>query len=79
MAKKGDGDGWLSMEMVTKLVARLLATATFWIRIQTSLKNTNGATQAKEMKWAIEAKDTILDIYRSGLFHLCDSTCAIVR
>jgi hypothetical protein len=23
--------------------------------------------------------NTILDIYRSGLFHLCDSTCAIVR
>jgi len=23
--------------------------------------------------------NTILDIYRTGLFHLCDSTCAIIR
>jgi hypothetical protein len=36
-------DGWLSTEAgrwVAKLVARLLATAVPWIRIQTSLKNT---------------------------------------
>jgi hypothetical protein len=30
------------------LVARLLATAALWIRIQTSLKNTKWATYAKE-------------------------------
>ncbi len=44
------GDGWLCEEMsgyvgiwvvmrVAKLVARLLATAALWVRIQTSLKN----------------------------------------
>jgi hypothetical protein len=30
---------------VAKLVARLLATAALWVRIQTSLKNTNWAKQ----------------------------------
>jgi hypothetical protein len=36
-----EGDGWLSFrEWVLKLVARLLATATLLVRIQTSLKNT---------------------------------------
>ncbi len=33
-------DGWL----VAKLVVRLLATADFWVRIQTSLKKTKWAT-----------------------------------
>jgi hypothetical protein len=33
---------------VAKLVARLLATAAFWVRIQTSLKNTKCATKAKK-------------------------------
>ncbi len=44
MAKKGDG--WLSKEVgeVTKFVARLVATAALWVRIQTSLKNTKWAT-----------------------------------
>ncbi len=31
-----------------ELVARLLATAALWVRIQTSLKNTKWATKAKE-------------------------------
>ncbi len=45
------GDGWLSRGMggqvgrwVAKLVARLLATAALWVRIEPSLKNTK--------KWA---------------------------
>jgi len=39
------GSGWLSKgRWVAKLVARLLATATLWVRIQTSLKNTKWAT-----------------------------------
>ncbi len=46
VAKKGDR--WLSGRWVAKLVAYLLATAALWVRIQTSLKNTNWATQAKE-------------------------------
>jgi hypothetical protein len=33
---------------MAKLVARLLAMAALWVRIQTSLKNTKWATQAKE-------------------------------
>jgi hypothetical protein len=33
---------------VAKLVARLLATAALWVRLQTSLKNTKWATYAKE-------------------------------
>jgi hypothetical protein len=33
---------------VAKLLARQLATAAFWNRIQTSLKNTKWATEAKE-------------------------------
>ncbi len=33
---------------VAKLVARLLAAADLWVRIQTSLKNSKWATQAKE-------------------------------
>ncbi len=45
------GNGWLRREMggkegrcVAKLVARLLAMATLWDRIQTSLKHTKLAT-----------------------------------
>jgi hypothetical protein len=34
--------------LVAKLEARLLAMAALWVRIQTSLKNTKWATQAKE-------------------------------
>ncbi len=33
---------------VAKFVARLLATAALWVRIQTLLKNTKWATEAKE-------------------------------
>ncbi len=35
-------------EIGDRLVARLLATAALWVRIQTSLKNTKWATEAKE-------------------------------
>jgi hypothetical protein len=50
------GDGWLSWgrwvtkfgRWVAKLVARLLAMADLWVRIQTSFKNTKWATQTKE-------------------------------
>jgi hypothetical protein len=35
------------------MVARLLATAALWFRIQTSIKNTSWATQAKE--WPIHS------------------------
>ncbi len=37
-----------SWRWVAKLIARLLATAALWIRIQTSLKNTKWVTKAKE-------------------------------
>jgi hypothetical protein len=37
-----NGDGWLSGSWVAKLVARLLAAAALWVRIQTALKNKNG-------------------------------------
>ncbi len=33
---------------MAKLVERLLATAALWVRIQTSLKHTNGRREAKE-------------------------------
>jgi hypothetical protein len=36
-------DGWL----LVKLVARLLATAALWVRIQASLKNAKWATYSK--------------------------------
>jgi hypothetical protein len=42
------GDGWLE-GWVDKLVAHLIATTALWIRIQTSLKNTKRATEAKEV------------------------------
>jgi hypothetical protein len=42
-------DGWLSREgWVAKSVARQLATAVLWVRIQTSLKNHKWATLSKE-------------------------------
>ncbi len=48
MAKLQD-DGWLSGgRWVAKLVERLYAAAALWVRIQTSLKNTEWATKAKE-------------------------------
>ncbi len=66
----GQGDGWLlamlgrwvakSGRWVAKLVARLLATATPWVRFQTSLKNTKQATYAKECPKTLKpAKFTI--------------------
>jgi hypothetical protein len=41
---------------VDELVARLLASAAVWVRIQTSLKNTKWATSARE--WPIKQKYT---------------------
>jgi hypothetical protein len=47
VAKSG---GWVVIvgRWVAKLVARLLATAALWVRIQTSLQDTKWATKAKE-------------------------------
>jgi hypothetical protein len=41
-------DGWLIEGWVAMSVARQLATAVLWVRIQTSLKNHTWATLAKE-------------------------------
>ncbi len=58
MGGKVGGDGWLSWRRwvaklvgdgcMARLVARLLATAALWVRIQTYLKHTKWATKAKE-------------------------------
>jgi hypothetical protein len=45
--------GNIAGRWVAKLVARLLTTAVLWVRIQTSLKNTKWATEAKE--WPIHS------------------------
>jgi hypothetical protein len=48
-SEMGDYVGrWVAKPGVAKLVARLLAMAALWVRIQTSLKNTKWATYAKE-------------------------------